>query len=81
MVSAKKTRRKRNPASLTLPVEVERVPDGRWLADIPRIPGVMQYGSTRSEVVRNVQALALRVLADMLEQGELNPSSISFAVA
>jgi predicted RNase H-like HicB family nuclease len=76
----KKRARKRNPV-LVLDVEVEREQDGRWLAEISRIPGVMQYGETRGEAVRKVKALALRVLADMLEDGELKESSISFATA
>jgi predicted RNase H-like HicB family nuclease len=80
MPPKKKVRRKRNPV-LTLEVEIERELDGRWLADIPKIPGVMKYGRTRQEALRNVQTLALRVLADRLEGGELKEASISFAVA
>lgn len=80
MALKKKTRRKRNPV-FVLDVELEREVDGRWLADIPKLPGVMKYGSTKGEALRNVQALALRVLADMLEEGELKEASISFAVA
>jgi predicted RNase H-like HicB family nuclease len=82
MAPKKKTRitRKRNPAVL-LRVELEKEADGRWIADIPSIPGVMKYGETRAQAIRNVQALALRVLADMLEEGELSQASVSFAVA
>lgn len=80
MRSKKKTRPKRNPVFM-LEVEVEREADGRWLADIPKLPGVMKYGRTKSEALRNVQALTLRVLADRLEEGELKEASISFAVA
>ncbi len=80
MATKKTTRRKRNPVFL-LAVELEREADGRWLADIPKLPGVMKYGRTRAEALRNVQALALRVLADKLEGGELKEASISFAVA
>jgi len=51
-------------------VEIEREQDGRWIADITDLPGVMAYGRTRKEAVAKVQALALRVLADRLEHGE-----------
>ena len=77
----KKSPRRRTIPVLVLSVEVEREADGRWIADIPQIPGVMKYGKTKSEALRNVQALALRVLADMLEQGEVSQGSITFAVA
>jgi predicted RNase H-like HicB family nuclease len=56
--------RKPNPA-MRLRVETEREADGRWIADIPDLPGAMKYGETRAEAIRNVQALALRVLADL----------------
>jgi predicted RNase H-like HicB family nuclease len=51
-------------------VELEREDDGRWLAEVPDLPGVMTYGQTRDEAVAKVQALALRVLAERLEHGE-----------
>jgi predicted RNase H-like HicB family nuclease len=50
----------------TFIVEIEKEEDGRWLADIPSLPGVMAYGVTRDEASARVQALALRVLADSL---------------
>ncbi|MBN1592399.1 MAG: type II toxin-antitoxin system HicB family antitoxin [Candidatus Coatesbacteria bacterium] len=43
-------------------VEVEREVDGRWIAEVPELPGVMQYGQTRDEAVAKTLALALRVL-------------------
>ena len=49
-------------------VELEREDDGRWIAEIPELPGVLTYGSTETEAIANVQALALRVLADQIEQ-------------
>jgi predicted RNase H-like HicB family nuclease len=49
-------------------IEFEQETDGRWIAEIPELPGVMAYGSTRSEAARTVKALALRVLADQLEE-------------
>jgi len=55
---------------VNLQIEVEREDDGRWLAEIPELPGVMAYGQTREEAISRVKALALRVLADRLEHGE-----------
>jgi predicted RNase H-like HicB family nuclease len=57
-------------------IEIEREPDGRWLAHIPALPGVMVYGATRPEAVTNVQALALHVIADRLEHGETVPDPL-----
>ena len=54
-------------------IEIEREEDGRWIAEVPDLPGVLGYGRTRAEVVAKVQALALRVLADRLEHGEEIP--------
>jgi len=58
-----------NP-SVSIAIELEREDDGRWLADVPALPGVVAYGDDREEALRAVQALALRVIADRLEQGE-----------
>lgn len=49
-------------------VETETETDGRWLAEVPELPGVMAYGQSRDEAVARVQALALRVVADRLER-------------
>ena len=54
-------------------IEVEREDDGRWLTEIPELPGVMAYGKTREEAVAKVKALALRVMADRLEHGKAIP--------
>ncbi len=54
-------------------IEIEREDDGRWLAEIPDLPGVMAYGPTQAEAVSRAKALALRVLADRLEHGETIP--------
>jgi len=51
-------------------VETEREEDGRILACVPDLPGVMAYGETEPEAVRKVKAIALQVLADMIESGE-----------
>jgi predicted RNase H-like HicB family nuclease len=57
-----------------LTVQIETESDGRWIADVPDLPGVMTYGATRSEAILKCQALALRVIADRLEHGEDLPS-------
>jgi predicted RNase H-like HicB family nuclease len=48
-------------------IEIEREDDGRWIAEIPELPGVMVYGATRNQAIAKAQALALRVMADRLE--------------
>ena len=55
-------------------IEVEQEDDGRWLTDIPALPGVLAYGQTREEAIARAQILALRVLADRLEHGESVPT-------
>ena len=62
-------------------IEFERENDGRWIAEIPQLPGVMVYGTTRDEAQSRVEALALRVLADQIEDSALQVESISFAAA
>ncbi len=54
-------------------IEIEREDDGRWIAEVPDLPGVMVYGRSREEAISRVKALALRVLADRLENGETIP--------
>ena len=51
-------------------VEIELEEDGRWIAEVPDLPGVMTYGHTREEAISKAKALALRALADRLEHGE-----------
>ncbi len=53
-----------------LRIEIEREADGRFIAEVPELPGVMAYGRSREQAVANVEALALRTLADRLENGE-----------
>ena len=64
-------------------IEDEQEEDGRWLAEVLELPGVLAYGLTREVALARVQALALRVLADQLEHEEASPlmTSISFAAA
>jgi predicted RNase H-like HicB family nuclease len=60
-------------------IEIEREDDGRWIAEIPELPGVMAYGDSRNEAISKAEALALRVLADRLEHGHVfhpGPSGI-----
>lgn len=67
--------------NMPLTIELEQEDDGRWIAEVPALPGVLAYGQTRTEAVEHVQALALRVLADRLEHGEAVPDMDSvFAV-
>jgi predicted RNase H-like HicB family nuclease len=54
-------------------IEIDKEDDGRWIAEIPELPGVMAYGSSRNEAISKAEALALRVLADRLEHGEEIP--------
>ena len=54
-------------------VEIEREDDGRWVAEVPDLSGVMVYGETREDAIARVQSLALRVIADRLDHGEAIP--------
>jgi predicted RNase H-like HicB family nuclease len=60
-----------------LKIESECEDDGRWIADVPALPGVLSYGATESEARAKAQALALRVIADRLENGEALPREIA----
>ncbi|HYX25914.1 MAG TPA: type II toxin-antitoxin system HicB family antitoxin [Thermoanaerobaculia bacterium] len=51
-------------------LEIDRETDGRWIAEVPDLPGVLVYGPTRDEAMAHAKALALRVVADRLENGE-----------
>jgi predicted RNase H-like HicB family nuclease len=64
-------------------VEIDREQDGRWIAEVPELPGVRAYGASAPEAQARVQALALRVVADRLEHGEAGPDllDISFIAA
>lgn len=56
-----------------LQVEIEREDDGRWIAEVAQLPGVLAYGATREEAIERAKALSLRVMADRLEHGEEIP--------
>jgi predicted RNase H-like HicB family nuclease len=54
-------------------IQTEREADGRWIAEIPDLPGVMAYSDTREGAIQHVQSLALRIIADKLDHGETIP--------
>jgi predicted RNase H-like HicB family nuclease len=62
-------------------IEFELETDGRWIAEIDQLPGVLAYGATREEAQAKVEALALRVLADRIEERQLKVEQISFQAA
>ena len=62
-------------------IECEQESDGRWIAEVLELPGVLAYGGDIQESVRKVQALALRVVADRVEHGELSPDSLAIQFA
>jgi predicted RNase H-like HicB family nuclease len=67
--------------SFNLKVEFSREDDGRWIADIPALPGVTVYGRTRKQALVSAEALALRVIADRLEHGEAVPGQVTVSFA
>ena len=64
--------------SLSFRIEYEKEEDGRWLAEVPALPGVMAYGKTKQDAEVEVTALALRVIADRTQQARKPPKSIRF---
>ncbi|NUQ78380.1 MAG: type II toxin-antitoxin system HicB family antitoxin [Polyangiaceae bacterium] len=68
---------------MRLTIDTEQEDDGRWIAEIPELPGVMAYGTTRNDAVAKVEALALRVIAERIERGETiaEPLEVSFVAA
>jgi predicted RNase H-like HicB family nuclease len=67
--------------AMELSIESEREDDGRWLAEVPQLPGCLADGATRDEALSRAQALALRVLADRLEHGETRAEPITISIA
>jgi predicted RNase H-like HicB family nuclease len=65
----KKSKQHKPVSSLT--VEFDREHDGRWIAEIPKLLGVMAYGATKPEALRRLYAVALRTLADSVEEGTM----------
>ncbi len=62
-------------------IEHEKEVDGRWLAEVPELPGVLAYGTTADEAMAKAEILALRVLAERIEHNESGPQAISIAFA
>ncbi|MGA3025662.1 MAG: type II toxin-antitoxin system HicB family antitoxin [Bryobacteraceae bacterium] len=62
-------------------IELDREDDGRWIAEIPELPGVMAYGAKREEAIGAVQRLAVEVVADRIAHGELPDASFNLAFA
>lgn len=65
---------------MNLPIELEQEEDGRWIAEIDELDGVLVYGETKDEAIKNVKTLALRVIADRLENGESLPQQVESLV-
>lgn len=61
-------------------IEHEQESDGRWLAEVPELPGVMAYGTTSMEAMSKAEVLALRVIADRLEHNENRPFAINITI-
>jgi len=61
-------------------IETEREKDGRWIAEIVDVPGVMAYGATEKEAMASAQALALRVLADRIEQEKEPTETVTVSI-
>jgi predicted RNase H-like HicB family nuclease len=66
--------------SMNFTLECEQEVDGRWIAEVPELPGVLAYGSSSADAIAKAEVLALRVIADRLENGESEPVSIRFSL-
>jgi predicted RNase H-like HicB family nuclease len=66
--------------SMNLKLECEQESDGRWLAEVPQLPGVLAYGANAEDAMAKAEALALRVLAERLENGEARPLAINISL-
>jgi predicted RNase H-like HicB family nuclease len=66
---------------MKLTLETEQEDDGRWIAEVPELAGVLAYGATRDEAMAKAEVLALRVVAEQLEHGEARPVGFSISVA
>ena len=65
---------------MQLTLTIDREDDGRWIVEVPELPGVVVYGATRGEAMAKAEVLALRVLADRIEHGEAEPVPISIVL-
>ncbi len=66
---------------MKLTLETEQEVDGRWIAEVPELAGVLAYGATRDEAMAKAEVLALRVVAEQLEHGEARAVGLSISVA
>ena len=66
--------------NMNFTLECEQEVDGRWIAEVPELPGVLAYGSSSADAMGKAEVLALRVIADRLENGESKPISIRFSL-
>jgi predicted RNase H-like HicB family nuclease len=66
---------------MMLTFETEQEVDGRWIAEVPEIPGVLAYGRTKGEAIARAEALVLRALAERIEHGEAGPTPLSISIA
>jgi predicted RNase H-like HicB family nuclease len=62
-------------------VELEQEKDGRWIAEVVQIPGALAYGKSRQDALARVEAVALRVIAEKLDQGEIQADLVSVSFA
>ena len=62
---------------MTLTIELEQESDGRWIAEVPQLPGVLVYGDTPDRATQLARALAFRVLADQIEAGEVDAMTVT----
>jgi len=60
-------------------IELDREEDGRWIAEAVELPGVMCYGKTREEAISNTEKMAIEVIADRIQHGELPPSALNIS--
>ena len=68
-------------SAMDLTLHSEQESDGRWLAEVPQLPGVLAYGATADEAMAKAETLALRVMAERLEHGEARPQAFRFLLA
>jgi predicted RNase H-like HicB family nuclease len=73
-------RRVSDREAVNLTLECEQEEDGRWLAEVPQLPGVLSYGTSPEDAMAKAQVLALRVLAERLEHGEARPVEINISL-
>jgi predicted RNase H-like HicB family nuclease len=59
--------------AMDLTINIEQEEDGRWIAEVINLPGVLSYGQSQADAIAKVKALALRVVAEQIEQGERSP--------